>query len=74
MDRSEEHREVAKRMPEEFTREEFQSLYVKLYPHRPLELIMPYEFCDNRHHNKTATKGPKFLTFLGRGHYRRGNI
>ena len=61
MDRIEEHREVAKRMAAQFTFAEFQSLYVKLYPHRPLHLIMPYKFCGNRR-NRPATKGPKFLT------------
>jgi hypothetical protein len=70
MDRIDEHRDVAKRMPEQFTAAQFRRLYVQLYPDRPINSIMPYEFSDNRH-IRTATKGPKFLTWLNRGRYSR---
>jgi hypothetical protein len=65
-----EHREVASRMPEEFTLAQFRRLYAELYPQRPLNSIMPYEFFKGRH-IKTETDGPKFLVWLGRGRYRR---
>lgn len=43
-ERTEEHREIARRMPEEFTMAQFRRLYVGMYPKRPLNSIMSYEY------------------------------
>jgi hypothetical protein len=68
-DRADERRQVAARMSRQFTMAEFKRLYRQMFPDRPVNSIMPYEYAPRP--IPTERPGPKFLKYLGRGRYER---
>ena len=54
----------------DFTLSQLRRHYRQLFPERPANSIMPYEFCYNRH-PPSEKPGPRFMVYVKKGVYRR---